>query len=120
LLGALLVAGLLKPDARGLGTHEQLGLPPCTFASLFGRRCPACGMTTAWALAMDARMSDATRTHVTGTLLAVAALVVGLGATIVAARGRRLAWQPGETALAGLALAAAALVLVEWVLRLVW
>ncbi len=26
------IAWLLKPDPRGLGTHEQLGLPPCPFS----------------------------------------------------------------------------------------
>jgi len=36
-------------DARGHGTHQQLGLPPCTFYVIFQRPCPACGMTTSWA-----------------------------------------------------------------------
>lgn len=45
----LLVVGLgLNPDPRGLGTHEQLGLPPCRTAGLFHVPCPFCGMTTAF------------------------------------------------------------------------
>jgi hypothetical protein len=75
-------------------------------------------MTTSWALATHGRLVDAVRTHATGTLLAFAALVVGLASTIVAARGRRLAWQGDETIAAGLAVALAGLVLCEWIVRL--
>jgi hypothetical protein len=45
----LLLAGVfLKPAAAGVGTHQQLGLPPCTFLFLTGFPCPFCGMTTSW------------------------------------------------------------------------
>ena len=118
LLAALLLASLLRPDPRGRGTHEQLGLPPCTLATLVGLRCPACGMTTSWALATHGRLADAVRTHATGTLLAFAALVVGLASTVVAARGRRLAWQGDDTIAAVLAVALVGLVLCEWIVRL--
>lgn len=37
----------LEPDARGYGTHEQLGLPACATRAWFGVPCPACGCTTA-------------------------------------------------------------------------
>lgn len=37
----------LEPDARGYGTHEQLGLPACGAREWFGIPCPACGCTTA-------------------------------------------------------------------------
>ena len=33
-----------------MGTHQQLGLPPCNFVTLTGYPCPACGMTTSFAL----------------------------------------------------------------------
>ena len=75
-------------------------------------------MTTSWALATKGRLTDALRTHVCGTLLAFGALVVGLGATITAARGRRLAWQPADTIVAGLAVVLAGLVICEWMIRL--
>ncbi len=39
------VARWLEPDAKGYGTHQQLGLPPCSSILLFGSKCPACGMT---------------------------------------------------------------------------
>ena len=49
LLALLVTAGTLTPDEQGFGTHQQLGLPPCTFYLVFKRPCPACGMTTSWA-----------------------------------------------------------------------
>lgn len=46
-----LVAGFafslsLVPDQRGFGTHQQLGMPPCSFRVWFGILCPTCGGTT--------------------------------------------------------------------------
>ncbi|WP_419189210.1 DUF2752 domain-containing protein [Stieleria marina] len=50
-LGPLVLLGValsLRPSEDGLGTHQQLGLPPCSMRVIFGIRCPACGMTTSW------------------------------------------------------------------------
>ena len=38
----------LKPSSRGFGTHEQLGLAPCSFQQLVNLPCPSCGMTTSF------------------------------------------------------------------------
>ncbi len=46
---ALTVLGFgwyLTPSIQGLGTHEQLGLPPCGFYTFTGIPCPSCGLTT--------------------------------------------------------------------------
>ena len=43
------LAAAIEPDARGYGTHTQLGLPPCGFLMLTGSPCPGCGLTTAFA-----------------------------------------------------------------------
>jgi len=40
------IAVYLTPDARGYGTHQQLGLSTCTLMQLTGYPCPMCGMTT--------------------------------------------------------------------------
>ena len=50
--GALVALGLLlTPDARGVGTHEQLGLRPCTTMKLWNIPCPGCGLTTSVTMA---------------------------------------------------------------------
>lgn len=45
-LGLLAMRWLFTPDPAGLGTHEQLGLPPCRSIDWFGVPCPGCGVTT--------------------------------------------------------------------------
>ena len=47
----LLVGRLLQPSPGGVGTHEQLGLPPCGFLYFTGIPCPGCGLTTSVAYA---------------------------------------------------------------------
>jgi hypothetical protein len=56
LAGLLGLAKTLVPDPRGFGTHVQLGLRPCAFATMTGRPCPTCGMTTAFAWFVRGRM----------------------------------------------------------------
>ena len=48
-LTVLLVAAWLRPDPKGFGTHEQLGMQPCGFYQQFGIPCAGCGMTTSFA-----------------------------------------------------------------------
>lgn len=39
-------ASKVDPDPRGFGTHQQFGLPPCSFRQILGIPCPSCGGTT--------------------------------------------------------------------------
>ena len=117
-MGTLVLAGLLRPDPRGRGTHQQLGLPPCSLLVVAGIPCPACGMTTSWALATKGQFREAFATHVSGTLLALLALAAGFVASIVAVQGKRLSWQPRSGALAVGAVGLALLTLGEWIMRL--
>ena len=68
------VARCLEPDAAGYGTHQQLGLPPCTSVAVFGIRCPACGMTTSWSYAMRGQWIRAGQANAGGLALVVIAL----------------------------------------------
>jgi len=77
--GLLAVAGMLKPDSRGLGTHEQLGLPPCAIQALFQIPCPSCGMTTSWARLMRADITGSLNANPAGTTAAVIAMLLSLG-----------------------------------------
>jgi hypothetical protein len=108
-LGALAIVGLsfvLVPDARGHGTHEQLGLPPCTTFRLFGFPCPFCGMTTAFVLMAHAHPIHAFQTQPAGALAFPLAIVfagfhlgeAGLGRSIELAQRpsvRRILWRAG-------------------------
>jgi hypothetical protein len=89
----------LKPDPRGLGTHEQLMLFPCNFHAVTGIPCPFCGMTTAFAHMARGQVSEALLAQPVGAAgfvacvallpIAIAGLLAGkdaLGAV------RRLPW----------------------------
>jgi hypothetical protein len=77
-LGVMLVFGIalwLDPYQedvveRRMGTHQQLGLPPCTFVTVTGYPCPACGMTTSFALLVRGDVLNSLRANWVGTLLA--------------------------------------------------
>ena len=58
LLAGFALAARLEPDPRGFGTHQRLGLPPCTFQSMFNIPCPSCGMTTSFANVVRGRFGD--------------------------------------------------------------
>ena len=52
----LTVAAWLEPDERGVGTHQQLGLPACGFYERLHMPCATCGYTTAFAYAAHGRL----------------------------------------------------------------
>ncbi|MSR75434.1 MAG: DUF2752 domain-containing protein [Planctomycetes bacterium] len=54
-LAVLVIAAMLPPDARGFGTHEQLGMAPCASLITTGKPCLSCGMTTSFSAMMHAR-----------------------------------------------------------------
>lgn len=66
---ALLAVGFsLSPDARGYGTHERLGLPPCPVHQITGLPCATCGFTTSLACAAHLQFGAGIHAHVLGTL----------------------------------------------------
>lgn len=76
------------PDARGHGTHEQLGLPICGWPLHYGVPCPTCGCTTAACQLVHGDLVGAFVTQPFGAALMVAALLAGLHAAACLVRGR--------------------------------
>jgi hypothetical protein len=118
LLALLVAAGILTPDARGHGTHQQLGLPPCTFYLIFQRPCPACGMTTAWAWLLRGEIGRALAANAGGTLLACLSLAGVPWLSISAFRGQWLGGRPGEWMIAGIAGTVSLVTAGQWLWRM--
>jgi hypothetical protein len=112
------VAAMLSPNQRGYRTHEQLGLPPCSFYALFGRRCPTCGSTTAFARLVRGDWSGALRANVGGAILGAIAAVASPWLLLSAARGRWFGPAPTGAMAAWGAGAILVIMLVDWVVRL--
>lgn len=86
-LGVIGIARWLTPDPRGLGTHEQLGLPPCVSERFLGFPCPLCGMTTSFSLMAHARPGDAFYAQPAGAAAFLVALVLLSGGIVTACTG---------------------------------
>lgn len=84
----------LRPDARGVGTHEQLGLPPCMMIQFAGLPCPTCGMTTAFAHAVRGHWVAAFLTQPFGLALALVTFlsIAGGWSVLVSGRSWRFNW----------------------------
>ena len=122
LLAGFSMALYLTPSEAGLGTHQQLGLPPCTVRVLAGIRCPSCGMTTSFAHFVRGEWAGSVRANAGGLLLALFCLaqIPWLAAALWTGRvwdpltgGRR----PERLALAGLAVVGT-VTLIDWAYRL--
>lgn len=68
-IGAVLLLGPVTPDARGYGTHEQLGMQPCSWPFVYGIPCPTCGCTTAAADVIHGRLLTAVATQPFGAAM---------------------------------------------------
>jgi hypothetical protein len=118
LIGLLATARGLTPDPRGYGTHEQLGLAPCGFARWTGLRCPTCGMTTAWSLAVRGEFKAALASSLSGALLcglSIAAAAWTLGSAIA---GNWIVTRPTAPLLLTLGGAWFAVTVLDWLRRL--
>jgi hypothetical protein len=63
------LARWLTPSPNGFGTHQQLGLPACTFLHYTGFPCPSCGLTTCFAHAAHGQFFSAFLAQPFGLLL---------------------------------------------------
>jgi hypothetical protein len=128
--GLTLVFGLARridpydPDGlpRRMETHTQLGLPPCNFYRWTGRPCPACGMTTSFALMAHGDPVNSLRANAVGTLLAVAGAIALPWCLASLAAGRWIGFAVTEGRVLGVLTLVVGLALVRWaaVLALGW
>lgn len=83
LIAGFLLAANLSPSSRGYGTHQQLGLPPCSIQVLFGIPCPSCGMTTSFCWFVRGEVLNSARANLAGLYLAtICALLIPWTAAI--------------------------------------
>jgi Protein of unknown function (DUF2752) len=117
---ALGVAAWLTPDERGIGTHQQLGLMPCTMKLWAGIRCPSCGMTTSWSHMMHGHVVQAFQTNIGGAVLALAAMAYVPWGIMSSVRGRWWLVTPDEWIFAGCSLLVLLVTITEWGIRVCW
>ena len=86
----LAVAAWLTPSSTGMGTHTQLGLPPCSWITTMNIPCPTCGYTTAFSNAAHGRFLAAFDAQPFGALLAFATAIFMVGSLIVVCTGAPL------------------------------
>jgi hypothetical protein len=78
-------------NPRTMATHTQLGLPECSMVRVTGKPCPACGMTTSFALLVHGDVWSSLKANWVGTLMAAFWLALIPWGLVGAARGR-LVW----------------------------
>lgn len=111
-------AWMLEPDPSGMGTHQQLGFPPCAFLKATGMVCPQCGLTTSFALLVRGRLGEAIWANSAGPVLAVLLAAGWLWLVVSAVRRRWMLFRdPGELLLK-LVLGWFLLTLIQWVPRI--
>lgn len=123
LIGLFLLAGFglsawLSPDPRGHGTHQQLGLAPCSFLLFTGRPCPSCGSTTAFAHFVRGQWPSAIEANVAAFVLAVCCAAGVPWSLASALRGRLLGIGSVERTLLTFVIVMTGLFFGQWVVHL--
>ena len=126
LLGTMLfiIAGFglalwLNPDPKGYGTHQQLGLPPCSFRLLFGYPCPGCGMTTCFAYFVRGQFNEALRANSAGFVLAAVCFLLIPWCFWSAVRGRFWLVSDPVPYVTSLVISLSGLIVLVWAARLI-
>jgi hypothetical protein len=87
LLGVIVTARMLVPKESGMGTHTELGFPPCTFYVLTKLPCPGCGLTTSFSHLAHLQFVKAFKVHPFGPILFAAVLLMIVQKVIVLCTG---------------------------------
>ena len=101
-------------NPRSMATHTQLGLPPCNMVTLIGKPCPACGMTTSFALLMKGDVWNSMKANWVGTMLASFGLILIPWGCISAIRGKYLFIRSAESASTVVVIVLLVLMFVRW------
>jgi len=121
-LGATATMGLLavvaKPDARGYGTHEQLGLSPCRLKQWTDIPCPGCGVTTSVTLAVQGRPLESFLVQPFGLITAISLPLLSIWAVLGHFRGVDV-YRTIETRKGRWVKIAAGLMAVAWAYKLI-
>ncbi len=112
------IARGLEPSPSGLGTHQQMGLPPCTFRLVFNMRCPSCGMTTSWAHLARGNLWAALRANSGGAVLGLLSMVVAPWSCWTAWRGHAGRTWPSDWFLLIVALAVGGVTVADWLSKI--
>lgn len=118
LAAVLGTARWMTPDPRGYGTHEQIGLPACTFRQITGVPCPSCGMTTSFAYGVRGRLVSALRANPAGCLLTLAAAGMIPWCLLSAAAGRPIGIRSPERVTLAMVVIVVLTSLGSWFVRL--
>jgi hypothetical protein len=118
LLSGFAVALWLDPDPRGYGTHQRLGLPPCTFRVLYHLPCPSCGMTTSFSHFIRGQFTASARSNAAGLLLASICAVQIPWCLWSAVRGRLWRVSRPDVSVLWLLMVLCGVALLQWGFRL--
>ena len=114
----LVTARFLEPSPEGMGTHRQLGLPSCSFVSLYGMPCPSCGMTTSWSCFVRGDLISAVAANPGGLLLALIAVAAIPWLLVSGIRGRWLFGPLNNGVALTLTIIVPTVTLIHWIIRL--
>ncbi len=117
--GVIATALWLQPytadgQPRTNATHTQLGLPQCSMIEMTGKPCPACGMTTSFALLTHGDPLNSLRANWVGTILCGSIILITPWLLVGAIRGRLLWVRNGELFTTILLTTLLALMLIRW------
>ncbi len=89
-IAILALAIRLVPQKSGYGTHEQLGLPACSFLTTTGLPCPTCGFTTSISAMAHGEPVAALRANAFGVMLFVTIIILAATGVTESATGRNI------------------------------
>lgn len=114
----LAIATVLTPSAQGVGTHEQLRLPQCTWVVMMDLPCPTCGMTTSFAHAANGSFLRSFLTQPVGFVLAMVTAMALLLGCYVAITGSPVASRLGGYWTARVGWAVAVFFVAAWIYKI--